>query len=388
MSAFLFFPLLGLSDSPKEKEKGKKSNTEELIRTAVDHLIKEQEENGRWTYEALHRDEEEEEGLPLGFRVGGTSITATAVMFAAPDNKEAQAAVQKALGWVLKELENPKMVPLLQDAYDVRIWGHTFALEFLCRARARKLTGQYEKEVNHWITRLVEIIIEEEFEGGGWNYAGGRSTGGQASFVTAPATQSLLLARSQGEKVPDEILERCREVLESDRMKDGAFTYGGKGDSEDSKEDGIDALPGSAGRSPLCETTLILLGGGSLDAVRAALENINTNREHLEERRAQPGTHEGTYAIAPYFYLYGHRFAAQAIMLLPEKEREKQLQRLIEPIISVRNENGSWSDRSEDLPRARFVGTSFSLYVLLGDKAPPLPPKWTKTAKASKTPKN
>src|SRR5262245_34390200 len=74
---------------------------EELLREAVQALVKIQEDGGQWPYEGVYRVNKE---LPVGYRVGGTSIVAQTLMFAAPQDKDAQAAVGRGLDFVLKEL--------------------------------------------------------------------------------------------------------------------------------------------------------------------------------------------------------------------------------------------------------------------------------------------
>ncbi len=337
-------------------------NREDLLKVAVTELVKIQEEGGQWPYEGVYRVNRE---IPIGYRVGGTSIVATTLMHAAPKDKEAQAAVARALTFVLKELKDPLMAPSTKEGYDVRVWGHAYALEFLCYIRQFKAAGDHAKEVDEWIPKLVQILVEEEINGGGWNYA---SRGRHASFVTAPVTQCLLLAQSQSEKVPDEVLQRARKVLESSRTKVGMFVYSGtaRGAEPD------DQLPGSAARSAVSETTLVLLGGGSTEAIKEALDNFYKHWEELEKRRKKTGTHEGKYAIAPYYFYYGHRYAAQAIEMLPAKDRAAERDRLLQTILKTRDEDGTWNDRV--FPRSRNYGTAMIVLALLGDKQP-LPPK-------------
>src|SRR5262249_10894543 len=160
----------------------------------------------------------------------------------------------------------------------------------------------------------IETLVTEEITGGGWNYANRRQ---QASFVTAPVTQALLLAHSQGEKGPEVIFQRARSALEASRGQTSAFGYSGNAQARADTR-----LPGSAARSAVCETTLVLLGGGSLDAVQGGVDAFFQHWDELAKRWKKPGTHEGEYRIAPYYFYYGHRNAAQAISLLPEKSRQ------------------------------------------------------------------
>jgi hypothetical protein len=91
-----------------------------------------------------------------------------------------------------------------------------------------------------------------------------------------------------------------------------------------------------------------------------------------EKRRAKPGTHEGPYLIAPYYFYYGHRYAAQAVELFPESERAKERRRLFELALKTRNKDGTWNDRV--FPRARAYGTAMIVLSLLSDKIPAPPP--------------
>jgi hypothetical protein len=336
----------------------------ELLKVAVDQIIKMQEDGGQWPYEGVYRVNRE---LPIGYRVGGTAIVAQTLMSAAPDNAEAKAAIARGLDFVIRGLGHPLMAPSTQDAYDVRVWGHSCALEFLCHVRAAKIGGLHSNAVDTWIARLIETLVIEEISGGGWNYANHRQS---ASFVTAPVTQALLLARSQGEKVPDELLARARKALEGERTPEGGFRYSGAFTGGTIRP--IDQVPGSSARSTVCEATLLLLGGGSTDAVRAALNAFHTSWDELKKRHQQTGTHTGPYQIAPYFFYYGHRYAAQAIQMLPEEDRAKERDRLLEVILRTREPNGTWNDRV--FPRSANYGTSMIVLALLGDQTP-LPPK-------------
>jgi hypothetical protein len=352
---------LALHSEPAAKEKP--PAPAELIRKAVDELVKMQEEDGQWAYEGVYRVGGK---IPVGYRVGGTAVVADTLLHAVPDDRAARAAVAKGLAYVLKGLDDPLMAPSTEDHYDVRVWGHGCALEFLCHVRAAKAAGDQAKAVDAWVPKLVEALVTEEIDGGGWNYAV-RSR--HASFVTAPLTQALLLARAQGEKVPDDVLKRARKVLEASRAESGAFAYGGTKPGKDT----TDGTPGSAARSAVCEVTLTQLGGSSPEALQGALDAFHKHWDELAKRRQKTGTHEGPYHIAPYYFYYGHRYAAQAIELLPEKTRAAERERLLAVILRTRDDDGTWNDRVFD--RSRAYGSAMVILALLGDKTP-VPPKF------------
>jgi hypothetical protein len=342
----------------------------DLVRDSVQALIKMQEDGGQWPYEGVYRVNKE---LPIGYRVGGTSIVAMTLMHAASADKDAQTAVSRALGFVLKGLDDPLMAPSTEPRYDVRVWGHACALEFFCHLRAQKAAGDRAREVDAWINKLVETLITEEIDGGGWNYAGRRA---QASFVTAPVTQALLLAHGQGAKVPAEVFERARKVLEECRYDTGGFAYSGKSKGPDTGN----ILPGSIARSAVCETTLVLLGGGSTPAIQKAVDAFHTHWEELEKRRQKTGTHVKPYMVAPYYFYYGHRYCAQAIQMLPEKDRAAEREKLMRLVMKVRDKDGTWNDRVFE--RSRNYGTAMVVLILLDDHTP-LPPALGKAQPAA-----
>jgi len=370
--ALLFVLLSNLTAAPE----GKKLPTpQDLVRDSVRELLKLQEDGGQWPYEcSIDRDEEEDDAIPIPFRVACTSIVAQTLLFAAPDDSKVQAAVQRALTFVLEQLDHPKMeLSTEEQTPDFRVWGQGYALEFLCHARACKILGTHAKEVQEWIPRLVQALVEEEIPDGGWSYFDRNHS---ITCTIPPITQALLLARSQGEKVPDEIFQHVRTLLERFRTEEGGYLYPSIGndyrDDEKPEPDNAASLPGSAGRAGACEATLFLLGGSSIEAVRFSLANFFENSDQLEERRQQSGTHEGDHAIAPYYFYYSHRYTAQTIQMLPQKDRAKERERLLEIILKTRDEDGTWNDR--DTTRARYFGTAMVVLALLGDKAP-LPPK-------------
>ena len=339
----------------------------ELLRTAVEQLLAMQQEDGAWPYEGVYRVGGE---IPVGYRVGGTSIVAGTLLHAVPEDAAARKAVEKALAFVLKDLEHPLMAQSTDNTYDVRVWGHACALEFFCHATRLKACGPHGAAAQEWIGKLSDILVAEEIPGGGWNYA---TRDAAASFVTAPVVQSLLWARAQGGKVPEPVLERARKFLERCRTPEGGFLYSGTY-QEGTPVRRSDLPAGSAARSAVCESTLVLLGGGSVASVQGAVNAFHTHWSELHARWKKTGTHIGPYAIAPYYFYYGHRYAAQAIALLPEDVREKERARLLEVILRTRDGDGTWNDRI--FPRSRGFGTAMIVLALLQEKTP-LPPGWS-----------
>ena len=323
-----------------------------------------------WPYEGVYRVGGE---IPIGYRIGGTAICARALLesplFA--KSAEAHAAVERALEFVLEQLGDKRMNAGFIANYDVRGWGHTYALDLMLRLRARELVPKKStKRVDDEIKSLVKILQETEIvESGGWNYArgnGGSKAAPASPFMTAPTLLALYEARAQGEKVDPEVVQRALDALESCRSMDGAIPYTTAG--------GRDEWPGAIGRSAITEVALFVAARGSIENVRRALDNFFEHWDWLEKRRKGQGTHVPPYGIAPYYVFYAHGYAGLAIELLPETERAAYRQKLLARLAQVREESGGWNDRV--FPRSENYGTAMALMALLAPQWP-RPAPWT-----------
>ncbi|MFT7670167.1 MAG: hypothetical protein ACI8X5_002874 [Planctomycetota bacterium] len=345
----------------------------EAVAVATQALVEMQEgkDNSEWPYEGVYRvgpyEESDEPGsqIPIGYRVGGTSIAASALV-ASPgydtDTKR-QEAVARAATFVAGSIKHPLMDPDYESGYDVRGWGYIYALDFMLLLERREivpkdLKTKVRKAIIYYLNGLEQIEIPES---GGWNY--GRETpltsnSATSPFMTGPALQALFAAKKQGYKVKSKLVERGMDGLERSRVDSGEVLY--RSISGRDSKGGM--LPGSVGRMLVTENTLLLGGRGSLSRVRGALDSFLVHWEWLDKRRAQNGTHIAPYGVAPYYFYYAHFQAAVAIELLPEAERAEYRRRLNQRLFSVRLSNGTWNDRVFD--RTANYGTSIVLRAL------------------------
>ena len=351
-----------------------------LLLAAQESLDPKNAVKAEWPYEGVYRAREngKEAVIPIGYRVGGTSIACVALIEASDGKPRAdvRAAIERGLAFVLAMLDEPLMDSGFLNGYDVRGWGHAYALSFLLRLREAKLVPESaQKTVAHAIPYLVEMLAKTAIEDpGGWNYARGNDPAQAApsTFMTAPTLQILFEAAKAGEKVDATVVLKALATLEGARLDSGAFQYGTNPVHKTGK--GFEDVPGSIGRSPICETTLYLAGRGSVERIRAALDAFFEHWQWLEVRRKQNATHIPPYMIAPYYYFYAHRQAAQAIELLAPEDRPGYRQKLYRLLWKVREEDGGWNDRV--FPRSENFGTAMTLLAL---KSPTLRPPagWT-----------
>ena len=342
---------------------------------SLDPRQKKSAKPAEWPYEGVYRVGGE---IPIGYRIGGTSICAMALLEVPgwDESKPRREAVSRALDFVLAALRDKRMGPGFEVGYDVRGWGHTYALLFLLRLEElQRVPSNRRSTVDKTIRSLITLLHKGEIlKYGGWNYSRRRDRSGRiaaSTFMTAPTLQALFIASANGKKVDPRVIDRGLDSLEEARLDNSAFQYATNPDRRSEK--GFEAVEGAIARMPVCETTLALAGRGSVDRIRESLDAFFEHWEWLEKRRRQNGTHIPPFMIAPYYFYYAHYYTAQAIEMLPVEERPEYRKSLYDVLYKVREESGGWNDRVFD--RSENFGTAMVLLALRQPETP-LPPKW------------
>lgn len=373
-----------------------KNEVAAMTSTAVGRLLELQEGDGpeQWPYEGVYR---EDRGLlPVGYRVGGTSITCLGLL-AAPGyakDEARQQAVLRGLRFVLRTLQEPRMQEDFVGNYDVRGWGHIYALELLLYLQqAGQLPAEHAEEAKARSQWLVEVLCASAIpETGGWNYSrprGYRSARNQAStFMTAPALQALFHAKACGHAVPDAVLQSALAALERARAAPGGYAYGAPAKSQNEIAEAalsmMDKTPGSAARATACEAALWLAGRGDQARLQQSIERFFLHWDDLAIRKSQTGTHIPPYGIAPYYFLYAHLYVAQAIELLPDAEvRQRYHGKLLQYLVRSREDDGCWNDRQ--FGRSAGYGTALALLTMHMPQLPKLA-TWRPAAAALEAP--
>ncbi|MCC7063724.1 MAG: hypothetical protein IT456_13030 [Planctomycetes bacterium] len=335
--------------------------------------LQEGPDSDQWPYEGVYREDEGQ--LPVGYRVGGTAIACLGLV-AAPgfrDDAARVAAVGRGLTFVLKTLEAPRMQIAFEGTYDVRGWGHIYALEMLLQLQdAQAVPEDLHDAVQGKVEWLIQALVESAIpKAGGWNYSRPRgylSAANTAStFMTAPALQALFHAKARRHAVPDEVITQALDALDRARAKPGGYAYGAPAKSQNEVEEEdlpfMNLTPSSAARATVCETTLLLAGRGDVGRLQTAIERFFTNWDALAVRKSKQGTHIKPYGIAPYYFLFGHLYAAQAIEQLPDVAKRDELRaRLRQVLARSREADGSWNDRQ--FGRSGGYGTAFAIMTL------------------------
>lgn len=361
----------------------------DAVQKAVELLLAHQEDHGagdkalpenksEWPYEGVYRVNRQ---IPIGYRIGGTSLTATCLLRAPGYDKDEKRheAIARAVKFVCDTARHPLMsVDDYKGSYDVRGWGYTCALGFLLELKAAKAVPAEPKEtaerVEETIKWAIDAIQKTEIpKVGGWNYARGpRDEPAPSSpFMTGPTLQALFEAKKQGYAVDDAVITRALDAIERCRCSTGSYVYAAQTAPPANRPEPV---AGAVGRMLVGEVTLSLAGRSDPARLRGALDSFIANWAWLLQRKSKTGTHEGPYGVAPYYFFYAHFYAAQAIELLPQtrtdQDRKEYRRRLAELLFSVQDADGGWNDRV--FPRTSSYGTSMAVMGLLMPSAPAL----------------
>jgi hypothetical protein len=331
---------------------------------------KKQVELREWPYEGVYREGGQ---IPPGYRVGGTAIVMRSLIEVPGLKKDSQRAhsVMRGLSFLLQESTRaPRMGSGFSGGYDVRDWGHIESLETILRMQELEVVpGKLKKPSHELVEKLIATLIENEIPGGGWNYSRRRRAGASSPaspFMTAPAVMALMRARDRGYKFDLTVIDRALDTLEAARLESGAFQY--STNPARVTGEGFEAVQGACARMAVSETALWLAGRADAKRVRSAVDAFLEHWEWLEKRRAQTGTHNPPYYIAPYYFFYAHTHAARALQALPEEDREPLRQRILARLWQVRGESGSWNDRV--FPRSSSYGTAMTILAFRAPESP------------------
>lgn len=334
-----------------------------------ERLEKQREDDGpgvEWPYQGVYRVQVGREVIiPSGYRVGGTAIVCEALI-AAPDFAEDEArvaALSRSLEFLAQMLDPETgdrfMVPGPKEGYDVRGWGHAQALALFLRVLALDEEASFPTEEQRaslagLVPHLIHCLAVNEEPGGGWNYAGGAVS----PFMTATTLDALMDARDAGFDVEEALIERALDALERNRADNGAFAYSGPAR-------GRVAMHASCARSAAAELVLLRAGRSDADRLHVAVLGFFDGWDELLVRKSQQGTHVGPYAIAPYYFMYGHTWAARAIAALDDERRPELRERLLEHLWRTREGDGIWNDRI--FPRSASYGTAMAVLALAAE---------------------
>jgi len=232
------------------------------------------------------------------------------------------------------------------------MWTALYAVVALTRAaRDPRFEGEPWRELVHGRGRdYADILRRNQVPEGGWGYYDDppftHRPKWATSFSTACVVPALAEALELGWLEDRTILVRAVRYVDRCRLPNGAYEYDLNPVPRLQGGEHINQVPGSLGRIQVCNWALRSAGVQRVtdDRLREGLEHFFGQHRFLDAARMRPIPHEAYFANAGYFYFFGHYYAALAINLLPQEERQGYHARLRPQLVKAMRENGSCTD--------------------------------------------
>jgi len=338
------------------------------LERALSWLLEAQNEDGSWSHAAL------DSVANLGFATEthyawqvAASALACLALLESEETGERREALDRGLAWICSTRPAKR-------GYDWDIdyvWAGLYGTVVCTRAAGDERfaeRGEWRERLAVGGRRYLEILERNEAPGGGWGYYDdpvySRRPKWATSFSTALVLPALEEARALGWLEDDAMVRRGRRYVERCALPNGAYAYdltllGFRGLAS------IDEVKGSLGRIQVCNWALAEIGVRRITEgrVREGLEAFERHHRFLDVARGRPIPHEAYYYNAGYFYNFAHYYAALAIGLLPDGEREGWHARLRSHLLRVQHDDGSTLD-FVPTGNDRVAGTSFLALAL------------------------
>jgi len=290
-------------------------------------------------------------GSHRAFRLAVTALSTAALI----ENKGSDSNFSKVIGngeeYLLEKL------PYLRRATPMAIynvWAHAYGIQALTRMHKR-IVGK--SDANKTKLLRIEDLIRHQFGmleryasiDGGWGYYDFNAqtkqpSGSSISFVNATGLLALHEAKERGLEPPEKLVQRAYDATQRQRLPDHSYLYGEYLKWKPRR--GINRPGGSLGRSHACNLALQLWGDKTVteDVHKICLDRLIARNGWLSVARKRPVPHESWFAVAGYFFYYGHYYASFCIKTLPEADQTLYQNHLAAILMPLQEKDGSWWD--------------------------------------------
>lgn len=341
---------------PLEQQPVRARALDQSLRDGVAFLLKSQEKGGYWGTGCRPLGWDIYASAPgshMAFKVATTGLCAMSLREVAgsgallePQKSEALAAAVRAEDW----LAGPGLRLRRATGDQIyNIWGHTYALQCLAVALREEKDPARADALRKAATGHIDFLDRYATTWGGWNYYDfsyqtQRPSMESTAFGTAAGLIALKEAQKAGLPVPEKLVKGAVRLVEKCRTPENTYLY--SYDWRFHPMGDINRPPGSLGRTQACNDALVESGSKAVPPadLTGGLDRLFKLQFYLECGRKRPYPHEAYYAIAGYFYYFGHYYAARLLSLVPEADARRFAAQLSDTIRPKQEEDGSWWD--------------------------------------------
>lgn len=325
------------------------------IARSLDFLVRTQHPDGNWSSKSCDTTFEESFSVETHYAWNvAAHCLATMTLLRAEETPERRACLDKAVRWLC----NCRMTMRGSDWDNDAVWGWLYGAVATTELAQdpRYSNDDWRGPVAARGREFVGWLAKNQEPTGGFGYYDDppftqRPKWG-TSFSTASVLPALGLAAQLGWLPDAHTRDRAADFVRKCRLPNGAYSYDLTPIPRLTGGANINDIKGSLGRIQIGNWALRRAGDPAItDAVlRQGLGWFFEHHRFLAVARMRPIPHEAYYQNAGYFFFFGHHYAALAIELLPEEEREPWREKLRAKVIETQRPDGSYCD---------FLGASY-----------------------------
>jgi len=351
---------------------------EDAIRRGVEFLLARQNKDGSWG--SAHQTKGLNIYAPVpgahhAFRTAVTSLCVCALVEHGEGDPRVAQAIDRAEAWLLEHL--PTLRRATPDAI-YNNWGHAYSIQALAKMHRRRPGDKArQSRIQEQLAQQLQMLQRYECVDGGWAYYDFNArtqqpSGSSISFVTATVLVALYEAKQAGLAPPARLVDRATASIRRQRNPDFTYVYGEY--LKYQPRHPVNRPGGSLGRSQACNLAMRLWGDQAVtpQIMTTWLDRLFARNLWLDMGRKRPIPHESWFAVAGYFFYYGHYYAALCIEQLPAPQRPFYQDQLAQVLLRLQEKDGSWWDYPLYDYHQQY-GTAFALMSLIRCRHAPVP---------------
>ena len=285
-------------------------------------------------------------GSHRAFRLAVTALSISALLEIKSSDIKYSECLAKGKEYLLEKLPNLRRASPMA-LYNV--WAHAYGLQALSRMYENSDKKILKKKIHEIMKQQIKMLETYESIDGGWGYYDFNAqtkqpSGSSISFVNATGLVGLKEAQLSGIEVPEKLVKRALDAIRRQRLPDHSYLYGEY--LKYRPRSGINRPAGSLGRSHACNYALQIWGDASVtdDVHKICLDRLIERNGWLDIARKRPMPHESWFAVAGYFFYYGHLYAAFCVDTLSPSDQAEYQRQLAKIIVPLQEKDGSWWD--------------------------------------------
>ena len=345
---------------------------QKALDSAHDYIIESQKADGSWGHylPKLPQYDSWRDMHPITYHAWGSATTALncLALHGLPSSTVIDSAMRRGVVFLL----DSSIAMRFDGGHFYNVWAHSYIIHALADLSSDSRLSDLKVRILERLKKEIQALYELQGLNAGWGYYDFRhsmfppSGSSSTSFTTSTALIALKHAKDAGVQVDQRRCDIALDFLESQRQPNATYIY--SFGHHYRRSSSINRVPGSLSRTQAGDHALSVWRENiSEDTFLKNYQLFFRHRGFLEIGRARQYPHEAWYAIAGYFFYYGHFYASLNLGLIPSPERERMAMKLAEAVAETQGDDGAFWD-FPILGYSKPYGTGFAAATLANCK--------------------